>query len=442
MKSSRFGVLSYSFTTAGHGPVFWGILLLIPLVLVFGIWACLAPLNAAAIAPGRVTLSAQRKTVQHLEGGILEQILVEEGQKIEKGTPILIVRDLQQRTQINTLYDQLASARALHRRLLAEVNKTPAPDFSGFAQDLILAGEVKKNLIKAQMALFETRLSALTTKIALIKARKQQIRKEIEALGFQQKALKKQISLVEKELNGISELYAKQLATLSRKISLEQHRAELEGQKAALEANTARLKQSLVSADIEVLDLKNARQNESLDALQANELHLQELSHQLEEKLDQLNRTVIKAPTEGRVIDLQVHTRGAVISPGQRLLDIVPLDDQLVIDARVRPDDIDLVRAGTKAKIILSAYKAKKLPKLDGTTLHVSGDVLTDELSGEPYFLARVRVEEKMLDSLKENITLQPGMTTQVFFLSEARSLASYLLSPLLDATYRAFREE
>ncbi|MET0100887.1 MAG: HlyD family type I secretion periplasmic adaptor subunit [Sedimenticola sp.] len=441
-EEKSYSLFRYRFESAGRGPVIWGFTLLLPMLVSFGIWSGFAPINAAAIANAEVVLNDDRKTIQHLEGGIVEEILVTEAQEVDKGQAVLIIRDVSQRAQIDTLYDQLANARALNVRLKAERDSDKTPDFSMLTEGIEIDEDSARRLMKMQLGLFHSRNSSLETKIKLIKARKEQAKKELEGIKVQLTWTKKQLSLLQHELKGVSKLYAKKVGTLTNMLALKKEGAALEVHIGELVANIAKSKQIILSSDMEIIDIKLERQNSILEQLQANELAILELNHQLRMISDTLERTVVRAPVRGRVMDLQVHTQGAVISPGQRILDIVPVDDRLILEAKVNPSDIDLVAAGINVKVLLSAYKSKKVPKLDGLVLNVSGDILTDEMSGERYFLARVQVDDSIFGLLNDDVDLYPGMPVQVFFLAGERTLIDYLLSPVIDATYRAFREE
>lgn len=435
-------VFGYDFETAGRGPARWGFLAVVPFLLILGGWMAFAPLNSAAISSGEIVLNQGRKTIQHLEGGIVEEILVAEGQKIESGQPILVIRDVAQRTRMNTIYDQLASTRALHSRLVAERDGVEAPDFSMLEDGIDLPGEKFASLRKMQSNLFESRRTALSTKIELIAARKQSTERQLEGLRHQVKALRTRLKLVDTERANLASLYKKKLVTAKRVMALERDTARLQGELGAQESNIARLEQAILVTDIEVIDLKTETQNAVLQELHKAQLSIQELMHKMVATTDQLARTIIKSPTQGIAMDLQVHTRGAVLQPGQRIVDIVPRDDRLIVRARLDPNDIDLVASGTKTKVLLSAYKAKKVPKLNGEVLNVSADILTERETGERYFEARVLVEDAVLQDLKAEVELYPGMSAQVFFLTGERTLADYLISPIRDAAYRAFREE
>ncbi|MEM8837216.1 MAG: HlyD family type I secretion periplasmic adaptor subunit [Pseudomonadota bacterium] len=441
-KEPKAGVFTYRYDKPARGPMIAGFFVLLPMVVGLAVWSFVAPLNAAAIANGEVVLTHERKVVQHLEGGIVEEIMVSEGARIEKGAAILAIRDVGQRARLDTLSDQLAAARALHMRLVAERDGRETIDFAGLGDGIELPADKLATYQAVQENLFETRRTSLLTKIDLIDQRKLAAEEEIRGFTHQLKGVNEQTRLGREEVTTLRDLYQRQLATMGRMMEMERRIAELEGEAGGIEANIARLKQSIVAADIEVIDLKTEIRNVVLDELEETELRLQELTHQLRETLDEVARTLVRAPSSGRVLDLQVHTEGAVVQPGERLLDIVPEDDRLIVEARLNPNDIDLVTEGTEAKLILTAYKAKKVPKLDGEVINVTGDILTDETTGERYFLARVLVDDSVLDDLKADVSLSPGMPVQVFFIAGGRTVADYLLSPVVDATYRAFREE
>lgn len=435
-------VFGYDYETAGKGPVLWMFAIILPFLILLGTWTAFAKLNAAAIAPGEVVLNKERKTIQHLEGGLIEEILVSEGQAVRAGDPIFSIRDVQERSQLGIIYNQLASAQVLEARLIAERDQAEKPDFSTVGTLVDLPQSAIDKRIKAQVKLFNSRFKSINTKIDLIKARKASAQEEIIGLNEQVIAVKRQIELGDAELASVEVLYNKKLVTANRMMTLQRNGAELKGQFGTLKANIAQLRQAIAGSEIEIIDLKTETHNAVLDELNQVTLSIQELQNQLNQLEDRLKRTVIRAPSDGIAMDLQVHTKGAVVQPGQRIMDIVPQDDRLIIEARLNPNDIDLVTTGTAAKVVLSAYKAKKVPKLDAKVLTVSADTLQDEVTGERYFAARILVDDSIFEELKADIALYPGMPAQVFLIVGERTVADYLLAPVKDATYRAFREE
>lgn len=435
-------VFSYDYQTAGKGPVTWMFVIIVPFLIGLGTWTAFAKLNAAAIAPGEVVLNKDRKVIQHLEGGLIDDILVAEGDSVRAGDPIFSIHDVQERAQLGILFNQLLSARALKARLVAERDASDKPDFTNIGAGIVLTDAEINQRIDAQMKLFNSRFKSINAKVDLIQARKISAQEEIIGLEEQMKAVSTQMELGATELSAVESLYKKKLATASRMLALQRGGAELKGEYGSLKANVAQLRQVIASADIEVIDLKAEAHNAVLDELNQVNLSIEEYQNQLSQHKDRLQRTIIRAPTDGIAMDLQVHTKGAVVQPGQRIMDIVPQNDQLIIEARLNPNDIDLVTAGTEAKVLLSAYKAKKVPKLDAKVLSVSAGILTDPSTGDRYFSARVLVDDTVFEQLKADISLYPGMPVQVFLIAGERTVANYLLAPIQDATYKAFREE
>lgn len=440
--SSSLSVFRYDYRTAGIGPSRWGLFVMIPFLLVLAAWASYAPLSAAAIADGSVVLDHDRKTVQHLEGGIIEEVLIAEGEAVTRGQTLLVLRDIKQRAKLDTIKFQLVSARALKSRLVAERNETDELEFSSLGEGVNLPEAAFSSVRQLQTRLFKSRAKAVQTKISLVEANKSAIAKQIDGLNHQIISARTQLDLVAAEREAVLPLHKKKLTTNNRMMELNRNAARLEGEIGMLTASIGKLEREILAADIEIIDLKTEVRSKILEELQKVTLQIQDLEHQLTATKDLLARTIIRAPSNGIVLDLQVQSSGAVVGPGQRLLEIIPEEDRLIVEARLKPNDIDLVTTGAPAKVLLSAYKAKKIPKLDGTVLSVSADVIADPSTGERYFKARVLVSDKMLDELKADVALHPGMQAQVFFLAGDRTVADYLLSPITDASYRAFRED
>lgn len=441
-RPGRLSVFGYGGERAGRGPMLAGLLLIVPIIAAFALWSALAPLNAAAMAPGEVVLTSERKTIQHLEGGLVTELLVAEGEAVEAGTPLLVVQDLSQRGQIEALEVQLASRRAEIARLKAERDDLETPDFDAVGAGLSLSPAAIEEFRASHLAVLQNQRAGFASVADLALSRKAQIAKEIEGQAAQMASAERQLELLSKEIAASEALKAKGLSTEKQHIQLQRDEAALDGQIGALIASVAKLEQSIIDQDLEIIRMTNERRTAMFAELQASEVAASEIGTQLATLRDQRDRSVLRAPVAGRVLDLKVHTVGAVIAPGEPLMDIVPDTDDLTIEARVSPVDIDLVSEGMEAELQLSAYSQRRAPRIRGRLVSVSGDILTDEMSGERYFLARLIVDEDALAALPEDVRLSPGMPADVFLIAGERTVADYLLTPIVAATSRAFRED
>jgi membrane fusion protein, epimerase transport system len=438
----RWRLFDYNTERAGSGPLRWGLFILVPLVAGIVGWSFLAPLNAAAIATGEIALSGERKTVQHLEGGLVTDILVREGQSVAQNEPLLVVQDLAERTQIEAYQGQLLNTRAQIVRLRAERDGVDTLDFSAVSDTLVVAADVIENVVRTNEAIAENLFQSIKSATELAASRKVQIAREIEGQRAQIAAKKKQIDLVKIELEGAQKLQERGFASDVQVAQLSKSEAVLEGEIGALEAAVAKLQQAILDQDVEIIQMGNERTSELLSELQEAEIQAENLRQELRTLTDRQERSVIRAPVSGKILGSQIHTIGAVIAPGTPLMDVVPDNDSLIVEARVKPTDIDLVSRGTLAKIQLSAFKARKVDRLDGVVIDVSADILQDDMTGERYYSTRLEVAEAALAGLPTDIALSPGMPADVFIISGERTLADYFFSPITDAAYRAFREE
>ena len=412
---------------------------------IFIIWGIFAPINSASIAPGQVVLDFNKKTIQHLEGGIIEKILVKEGESVVTNQPLIYLRDIQTRSQNKMLKKQLITTLSIEERLVSERDKKE-PSFGNiqnkYKTDKPHENEEISKIISTQQNLYAIRQNSFKSKTNILKKRIDQLNDEIKGISSQAKATAKELKLLYRQQKMASKLVKSNNSPLNDLIEIEKQIAASEGKKGELEASIAKAKQSISETELEIINLENEHLNEILAELQDIEVKVSDLTEQLISAKDVLKRTIIKSPTSGIVTDLKYHTIGAVISPASEIMYVVPKDDQLIVEARVNPNDIDNVQSGQKAKVQLTAFKSKKVPKLTGEVLSVSADILLDEVSGEQYFLARIKIDEDEINHLKEKITLYPGMPAQAFIITGSRSLFKYLFDPITEASYKAFRED
>ncbi len=405
----------------------------------FLIWAATAPLSSAALAPGIVKVDGNRKTVQHLEGGIIAELLVREGQRVAFGQPLLRLDNLEARALHQTLDGQTVALQAQEARLLAERD--------GLA-DLLFPAELEARrgeprvaeTLEGQARIFESRKAILDGQIGVVDQRIAQLRAQIAALEAQLVAGAEQLAFIREEIAGVNELVAKGLERRPRLLALRRTAAHIAGQQGDLQGRIAQAREGIAEAELQIINLRKARVEEASMELREVQTRRLELVERLPAAAAAVGRREVTAPQAGVVLNLRHHTVGGVVAPGQPILDLVPEHEPLIIEARVSPGDIDQVRAGLSAKVVLPAFKQRTTPQLEGGVVRVSADVLSDERTGRTYYTAQVAVEPRELERLP-GITLQPGMPAEVIIESEARTLLDYLIQPITDSFRHAFRE-
>ncbi len=419
-----------------------GMWLVVVIFGVFGVWSALAPLKSAAIASGQVVLDSNRKKIQHLEGGIVAEIYVREGDKVKAGAPLVRLDDTAAKARLDLFRAQSVAARALVARLVAERDNKEKLDFP---EDLIKEEEanpiVQENL-DSQRRLFTTRRKNLDGKLAVLKQKVEQYKEEIAGLESQKKSANEQVSLLDDELVGVKKLEKEGLALKARVLGLERNKSAMLGQRGEYISEISKAQQAIAETEITMINQKNEFLNEIVSELKEAQAQVADLEERIRASADTVDRIVIPAPISGQVTGLKVHTIGGVIAPGEAIMEIVPQDDKLIVEVKVRIDDIDVVRPDLEAQVRLSAYRSRYVPPLHGKVIYVSGDSFNDERTGAPYYLARIEVDLDEIKDLERNVKLYPGMPAEALIVIGSRSFLSYLLDPLHMSMNRAFREE
>lgn len=425
-------------------PVERSIVAAATVILVFfagiGGWAALAPLESAAVAPGQVTVASHRKTVQHLEGGIIGDLLVDEGDEVVAGEVLLRLDETKARATVSRLRARLDLLLATRARIVAERDDVETVDFPDELLGRADAPDVI-DILDGQLSIFEARREAEQGRIDILDQRVKQLRKEIEALDAQVTAQERQRDLIRKEETTVGNLVKKGLAEMPRLLALQRTHASIIGNLGEQEAMIARAEQRIGETRLEILDLRNAFRSEVVKELDTIQADIVDTAEQLMAAEDVLERTAVISPQAGKVVNLRVHTTGGVIAPGEALLDIVPQDDTLVVEARIDPLDIDVVRVGLPAQVSLTSYKSRHTLPLQGTVSHVSADVFADERTGAPYYRARIALDEAQQVGLAQ-LEMYPGMPAQVMIVTGKRTGLDYAIQPLAESFSRAFREE
>lgn len=425
---------------AARKPITFGVWLFI---FVFGflfLWAAFAPLHSAAIAQGKVVLDQNKKVVQHLEGGIISEIFVQDGDYVESGQPLIRLSDITAKARLDIYTSQLRVARATESRLVAERDGAEAVTFHTWLLEHKEVAEVQQ-ILDAQTRLFESRRKAFQGQVSVLRQRIEQLKEEIGGLMAQEKSSNTQLQLINEEIEDNKKLVEKGLAPKSRLLALERKGAELEGLRGEYQAQIARVEQSIAENELQVINLQNEKLSEVLTQLRETQTQVADLEERIRAADDVMNRIVISAPQAGIVNNLKFHTIGGVISPGTPILEVVPIDDKQIIEAQVSPQDIDVVHAGLDAQVTLTAYKMRSVPRLPGKVVQVSADSFVDSVSGHQFYIARVEIDQEEMQKVK-NVELKTGMPAMVQIVTGKKTPLRYLFDPLTDYINVAFREQ
>jgi epimerase transport system membrane fusion protein len=406
----------------------------------FGAWAALAPIDSAAVAPGVVTVELNRKTVQHLEGGIVREILVREGDRVAPGDLLVRLDDTQALAQREIVRSQYLAGRALEARLVAErdgYREVVFPD------DLLAAVDDPRvtEAIAGQQQVFAARAKTLSGETEVLAQRIEQLNEQIRGLEALSASKISRIASYQTEIKDFQKLFDKGLTDRLRLREMERLAAELEGERAEHQAAVAAARVKIGETRLEMVQLQRRQQTEVTQELRDVQAKLFDLRERMRALEDTVARTEVKAPVGGAVVGLAVHTVGGVVNPGGRILDIVPQDDRLIVEAHVSPNDADRVSSRLEAQLRFSAFNLRTTPTVAGRVVTVSGDRIADPATKESYYLARIEVTREGIEDLR-GLSLLPGMPVDVMIKTGERTFFEYLLKPLTDRVAKAFRED
>jgi len=398
------------------------------------------PLSEAIIASGTLQVGTRRKAIQHLEGGIVGEILVEDGDVVAAGDVLVRLDDTTPKASLSLIRGQLDELHARAARLRAEQDEQDQIQFPAVLENRKTVPAVAA-IMTGQVQLFHARREGKETEIDLLKQRQGQLRQQIQGIIGQRTSKTNQIAILEQELEDLQGLFDKGLAPVARLLALRREAEQQRGEEAALIADLARAHSAIGEAELEIVRLKRNFRESVVTELRDVSARINEIEERRIAAEDMLRRTTITAPRSGIVLSLNVHTIGGVIAAGEPLMEIVPADDPLVLAARVRPQDIDKVLPGLAAEIRFSSFSQRTTPVLHGQVKRVSADQLTDRVTGQPYYLGIITIPADQIVRL-EGLELVPGMPAEAFISTGERTAISYLLKPLSDSFRRALREE
>jgi HlyD family type I secretion membrane fusion protein len=412
---------------------------LIPLLIagsLLVLWSTLAPLSGAIIAAGKLKVELNRKTIQHQEGGIVRQILVRDGERVRAGQPLIVVGDVRNESELSLLSDQLAAERIRHARAITEAALEPK-----FELAVQLSTIVSSNgHYERELALFAARRRTLDEQIAALHVQIGDAQTQAEALQQQIASTTAAARLASEELALNEKLVREGFVQRTRLLQLQRDEADYHSRLAESQSDFAEARQRGSELRARIVQVRNQYQQQATDEAKEAANRMREFEERVRPSRDQAERRYVRAPVDGQVMALRVSGVGEVIAPRDPLLDIVPLHEKLVVEARIAPEDINHVREHAAADVRLSAFDARTTPLLPGEVVFVSPDRVTSAESGESWFVATVEVSTAALKDHPE-IRLQAGMPAELFVKTPERTLTQYLIQPLTAFSSRAMRE-
>ena len=410
-------------------------------IVIFGFcgsWAAFAPIDGAAVATGFVNVRSYSKVVQHLEGGIISDIFVENGARVQGGQPILELNNTQPLAQLEIGNSQFIALTALEARLMAERDGLDDVNYPG---SLSSADTRVREETAAQTEIFRARKAALGGSIEVLRQRIGQLESQVVGLAALKVSKEQLAASYTEELVDVQVLLSQGFSEKTRLRELERNVASFNGEAADLTANIASAEIQIGETQLQILQQDREFQNQVVSELGEVKTRLKDVSERITALEDVVARTTVRAPEAGVVNGLQVHTIGGVISPGMKIVDIVPDGDDLIIEAQVSPIDIDRVAVNQNATIRFSSFGLASVPTIYGQVINLSADRLFDQVSGLPYYQARVEVTPEGMEDLGD-LVLMPGMPADIFIATGSRTFLQYLFKPFSNAIARSLRED
>lgn len=405
----------------------------------FGGWAFSAQLSSAAVASGTVVVDSRRKTVSHLEGGILKTLLAQEGEAVKAGQPVVRMEDTRAKAELAQLRARRTGLEARLVRLRAEQGQEASLTFPPYVRESksLIAAEV----MRAERNVFQSRREMYQRKVDIQRRTIEQQEAERQAALAQSDANDRQAELLDRELKAVSSLYEKGYAARPKVSELQTRESELIGRRAELVSRKAKAEQAKSTAELEILAVESDFQQQVAADLQQAQLELADTMERLTASEDVLRRVDVVSPQDGIVTNIRTRTPGGVISPGQPILDIVPENEPLVVEVKVGLRDIDSVRVDAPVQIRLTAYNNRSVAPLDGKLTYLSADQQEDAATNTAFFVARAEILPQSLAAHPE-VRLYPGMPAEALIINKPRRAIDYILSPITESFNRAFREE
>jgi len=421
-------------------PVRFGMWLIILTFGFIGIWMVFTKIDSAAQATGLVVVESSRRMIQHLEGGIVDEILVQDGSKVKAGQVLIRLDNIRARAQLNIMQNEMDLSQAIEARLVAERDNLPRPEFPPELLSRAVNPDVTE-IIKSQENQFQTRKASIEGQKAILEQRIQQYREQIVGLQALQKSKVVQLATIRDELQGLAGLLEAGYVTKPRVLALQREAARLEGEAGEHVSSIARSEQGIGEANLQIFQLQKAHQEDIARELRDVQARLAEARQRVVAAVDVMKRIDLVAPVDGTVMNLQPHTKGGVVGAGAPLMEIVPDNDELVVDVQVNPMDINTVHPGQKVGLHFSAANTRLVPVIYGKLDSISVDRYQDPRTGMPYYKGRVSISQEELVRLGPEHPLHAGMMAEAMIERGEQTVLFYALKPLFEAFFHSFRE-
>ena len=423
-------------------PTAAGITSVVVFLLGFGYWSNTALIAGAVITSGAFVTTGQNKIIQHLEGGVIREILVHEGDIVEQGQSLIQLDETGPKAELDRMLLRHIRAEAMESRLVAEIRDEQQVTFP---QDLMARRNEPdvRSMIGSQQLTFDAWRKNLESDVAALQDSISAIKERISAAQTQKKAVEHQIELIGEELTNKSALLPAGLVRKPEILALQRAQAALNGEVGKLEGEIGEAKEQIAKTKQQIVGIRTAAIKDAVEQLHQTRAELTDLRERIRSQQGILDRVNITAPVRGVVVKLRYHTTGGVIEPGKNIMEILPLRDSLVIEVRVRPQDIDHVKIGQEASIRLTALNRRTTPTLLGKVFYVSADALPDDLQtvqGREVYVVRIELNDEQPPPM-QNFKAKPGMPAEVYIKTTERTFFEYLTQPIRDSMARAFRE-
>lgn len=410
-------------------------------VLGLGLWASLSQLSTGITAMAEVRADAMRKTLRHKEVGVVKQILVAEGQHVRAGQPLLLFNDVEARAAVSVLQNQydtlLAQSARFTAEAMAKTSFEPPAELTARMSDPAVAA-----LVRDQQFLFTARQQLFQSQSAVLMQRVEQQQTQVQGQQAQLESVNEQQRLTEEELAGYRKLNEQGFAPKTLILRYERTLAELAGRKGQLMAEIARLRQQIGETRLQLSSVRDERESQAAEGMRDSQTKLADVIPRLTTARQTLASTVVRSPVDGYVFNLTQFTVGGVVGGGEAIMDVVPSGTPLTVTAMIKPEDVDEVHKGMKARVKLTGLNQRFSDSLDATVDVVSADRMTNEKSGAAFYRVDLRIPPSELKKLKKGLQLTPGMPAQALIVTGDRSIMSFLISPITDTLEDAFREE